>query len=482
MSYPVPTRPVATLEARGAPHAADANQPRGVFTTATGRQFTQALGGPGSASFQFQYTRPDGSRSPDLDLIDPTNTDVLFWVATDTGPQCLFRGRLTDAQVASGQGGQVTVQCQCRDYKALLAGRYLLDADCTKMTITGQSSGPLQRNYNVGADLGSIVWDLIRIMQARSYGTYGITASGDGVPTTPATMVRDSGTTVTIPSTGNKGYTWGGGNGSTGIHLAKVWEMTAGDSLADQIASLAAGNQGSYDFGSGPVGTQGFDWDIVPDPASGANKLHLWAKTSSDGRGRGTDAQWMLDWGGAAAAFTTDWSTDQLGTFLRLTMNSWTGDRQIDESSQAQGRWERQVSLASPYAPNFVIPSSGGATYQPIMEKIDKEAADAFFNDTTIRFAYTVTLPPALDPTAQLAMALGDTVRVQVPTVNGLSNAVERIVGRTVTITDNGDLGVQLSLAKLPLFTVGARARQQAKLSADFEKTLNAIHGGTYAP
>lgn len=479
---PAPTRPVATLEARGAPHAADAGVVRGIFTTAVSRTFTQVLDGAGSASFEFQYFRPDGTTSPDLDLIDTTNTDICFWVATDTGPQCLFRGRLTDVQLASGQGGQVSVRCQVRDYKSLLTGRFLLDVDCDKMVITGQTQGPLQRNYTTGTDLGSIVWDLIRIMQARSYGTYGITSSGDGVPTSPTTMTKDSGTVVTIPSNGNKGYTWGGGNGSTGITLAKVWEMTAGDALGTQIEDLAAGNQSTYDFGSGPVGTQGFDWDIVPDPASAANKLHVWAKTNSDGRGRGTDAQWLLDWGGSAAGFTTDWSTDLLGTFLRVTMNSWTGNRQIDASSIGLGRWERQISLASPFAPNFTIPPGATATYQPIMEKIDKKAAQAFFTDTTIRYGYTVTLPPTLDPTQQLAMQLGDTVRIQVPTITGLSNTIERIVGRTVTVTDNGDLAVQLSLAKLPIFTTGARAREQKKLTAEFRKILNDIHGGTFAP
>jgi hypothetical protein len=482
VSYPVPTRPVATLEARGAPHSADANAVRGIFTTATNRQFTQLLDGPGSASFEFQYFRPDGSTSPDLALIDPTNTDICFWVATDYGPQCLFRGRLTDAQLASGQGGQVIVRCQCRDYKALLAGRDVLDADCDKMVITGQTEGPLQRNYRVGVDLGSAVWDLIRITQAKAFGTYGITSSGDGVPTSPATMTRDDGTVITIPSNGNKGRTWSGGNGTTGITFAKVWEMTAGTtSITDEINSMAAGNEGSYDFGSGPVGTQGFEWDIVPDPTSAANKLHLWTKAYNDGRGRGSDAQWVLDWGGSVAGFTTDWSTDMLGTFLRLTMNSWTGNRQIDASSLALGRWERQVSLASPFAPNFTIPPGAEATYQPIMEKIDKAAAHAFFNDTRIRFAYTVTLPPTLDPTSQLGMALGDTARIQVPTLNGPSNAIERIVGRTVTVTDNGDIGVQLSLAKLPIFTTGGRAREQQRLAHEFRRMLNGIHGGTFA-
>jgi hypothetical protein len=473
----------ATLEARGAPHASDANVVRGIFTTATSRQFTQTLDGPGSASFQFQYYRPDGSTSPDLELIDETNTDICFWVATDTGPQCLFRGRLTDVQLASGEAGQVTVRCQARDYKALLGQRYLLDADCDKMVITGQTEGPLQRNYRAGVDLGSAVWDLIRITQAKSYGTYGITSSGDGIPTSPTTMTNDSGTVITIPSNGNKGHTWSGGNGSTGITFAKVWEMTAGTtSIYDEIESMAAGNEGTYDFGSGPVGTQGFDWDIVPDPATAANKLHVWPITNSNGLGRGTDAQWVLDWPGAAAAFTTDWSVDTLGTFLRLTMNSWTGNRQIDASSIDLGRWERQVSLATPFAPNFTIPPGAEATYQPIMEKIDKSAAKAFFNDTRIRFSYTVTLPPTLDPTQQLAMGLGDTVRIQVPTINGTSNAIERIVGRTFTVTDNGDLAVQLSLAKLPLFTTGARAREQKRLTKEFRKLLDGLHGSTFAP
>jgi hypothetical protein len=476
VSYPVPTRPVATLEARGAPHSADANAVRGIFTTATSRQFTQLLDGPGSASFEFQYFRPDGSTSPDLALIDPTNTDICFWVATDYGPQCLFRGRLTDAQLASGQGGQVIVRCQCRDYKALLAGRELLDADCDKVLPAPlAATGPLQRNYDTGVDLGSIVWDLIRLTQARSFGTFGITSSGDGVPTSPTTMTRFY--PGFINSTDQAAYVWHGGNGSTGVTLRNPWEMTAGESLYDQIRDLSAGNEGSYDFGSGPIGVQGFEWDIVPDPVTAANKLHIWTKTNADGRGRGSDAQWVLDWGGAVAGFTTDWSTDMLGTFLRLTMNTWTYDRQIDASSLALGRWERQVSLPSPYSPNFQINYAD----QPLVDKIDKAAAQAFFNDTRIRFAYTVTLPPTLDPTSQLAMALGDTARIQVPTLNGLSNAIERIVGRTVTVTDNGDIGVQLSLAKLPIFTTGGRAREQQRLAHEFRRMLNGIHGGTFA-
>jgi hypothetical protein len=474
LSYPVPTRPVATLEARGAPHSADANVVRGVFTTATARQFTQLLDGPGSATFEFQYYRPDGSTSPDLALIDPTNTDICFWVATDYGQQCLFRGRLTDAQVASGQGGQVTVRCQCRDYKAMLGGRFLLDADCDKVVLSTGAPGPLQRNYRTGADLGSIVWDLIRITQARSHGTLGIVSSGDGVPASPTTMTT---TTAIIQSTGTTGTVWTGGNGSTGITLRNVWEMRAGDSILAQLADLAAGNEGSYDFGSGPLGTQGFEWDIVPDPATAALKLHLWVKTNADGRGRGADTQWLLDWPGAAGAFTTDWSTDMLGTFLRLTMNTWTYDRQIDASSLALGRWERQISLASPYAPNFQI----NYATQPLVDKIDKAAAHAFFNDTRIRFGYTVALPPTLDPTAQLAIGLGDTARIQVPTLNGISNALERVVGRTVTVTDNGDVSVQLSLAELPIFTTGGRARAQQKLTAEFRRMLNGIHGGTFA-
>jgi hypothetical protein len=474
VSYPIPTRPVATLEARGAPHASDANVVRGVFTTATARQFTQLLDGAGSATFQFQYYRPDGSRSPDLDLIDATNTDICFWVSTDYGPQCLFRGRLTDVQVASGDNGQVTVRCQCRDYKALLSGRYLLDADCAKVVLSTGAPGPLQRNYATGVDLGSIVWDLIRLTQARSYGTYGITSSGDGVPTSPTTMTTS---TAIIQSTGTTGTVWVGGNGSTGITLRNVWEMTAGESLYDEIQDLGAGNEGTYDFGSGAIGVQGFEWDIVTDPVTAANKLHVWRITTNDGRGRGTDAQWLLDWPGAAGGFTTDWSTDMLGTFLRLTMNTWTYDRQIDVSSQALGRWERQLSLASPFAPNFQI----NYATQPLVDKIDKAAAMAFFNDTRVRYGFTVTLPPTLDPTAQLGMALGDTVRLQVPTLGGRSDAIERIVGRTVTVTDNGDLGVQLSLAKLPIFTTGGRAREQQKLAVEFRKMLNSIHGGTFA-
>jgi hypothetical protein len=158
-------------------------------------------------------------------------------------------------------------------------------------------------------------------------------------------------------------------------------------------------------------------------------------------------------------------------------MNTWTYDRQIDASSLALGRWERQVSLPSPYSPNFQI----NYATQPLVDKIDKAAAQAFFNDTRIRFAYTVTLPPTLDPTSQLGMALGDTARIQVPTLNGLSNAIERIVGRTVTVTDNGDIGVQLSLAKLPIFTTGGRAREQQRLAHEFRRMLNGIHGGTFA-
>jgi hypothetical protein len=169
-------------------------------------------------------------------------------VATDYGPQCLFRGRLTDAQLASGQGGQVIVRCQCRDYKALVGGRDLLDADCAKVVLSTGAPGPLQRNYKSGVDLGSIVWDLIRIAQARSFGTYGISSSGDGVPTSPTAM---STTTAIIQSTGTTGTVWTGGNGSTGITLRNVWEMRAGDSILDQIRDLSAGNEGSYDFGSG---------------------------------------------------------------------------------------------------------------------------------------------------------------------------------------------------------------------------------------
>jgi hypothetical protein len=113
---------------------------------------------------------------------------------------------------------------------------------------------------------------------------------------------------------------------------------------------------------------------------------------------------------------------------------------------------------------------------------VDKAAVATFFLDSAVRYGYTVTLPPTLDPTQQLAMQLGDTVRLQVPTLTGLSNTLERIVGRTVTVTDNGDLAVQLSLAKLPIFTSGARAREQKKLSDRLFRLLNAYQGGTFAP
>ena len=252
-----PPRPVLTLEARGAPHAADANTVRGIFTTATARSFTQALTAPGAAQFTFEYFLPNGQPSPELALIDPTNTDICFWIQTDSGSQCFFRGRLCDVQLASQSSGQVTVICQVRDYKSLLQNRYLLDGDCTKMVITGATTGPLQRNYT-GADLGSVVWDLVRIMQARTSGTYGITGSGTGIPTTPTTMTT---TTATIPTTGNSdNQVRTGGNGSTGIALGSVWEMTAGvTSIYDTINSLGAGNQSTYNFGSGPVGVQGFE-------------------------------------------------------------------------------------------------------------------------------------------------------------------------------------------------------------------------------
>ena len=67
------------------------------------------------------------------------------------------------------------------------------------------------------------------------------------------------------------------------------------------------------------------------------------------------------------------------------------------------------------------------------------------------------------------------------PTLDGMSNEIVRVVGRQVTITDNGDLSVQLSLGRLPLFTTGAAARDQAQLSSAFRALLSSIHGGTYA-
>lgn len=454
--------PVYTFQLVDAPHVASGGA-RGALTTARSRVVNLVKDDQSTCQWSMDYYRP-GTRllSQDVQLFTPRNTDVIVYRDTNV----LFRGRITTHEIDADENGHVTVVMSALSYKGMLKRRFLLDADCRHTVLASGAQGPMQRNYAATADLGSIVWDLISLAQAPAYGTFGIGASSDGITGSPAAMTEQSG--VTIPSQNTAGYVWTGGSGNLGGTAGAVVEFPVGISIYDAIEKIAAGNNNATTtFGTTTVNSTGFEWDILPD-SNGNLSLHMWATTRAapHSPGRGEQTGYVLDYGGAVQTSKTGYDTADFANFVRMSAGQSAYARTIGGGNAVDGLWEGVDQVPVPLPAN--LPS-----IVTTLPTLDKAAALTYFLRSQVRQSYTVTLRPGLWRWGDTA--LGDTVVVQVPNLEGVSADSQRVLTQSFTIGDNGDETVGLSLGAPP-WSATARQRQ---LGEAYRKLMAHLFGGT---
>jgi hypothetical protein len=430
-----------TFSIRDAPHVSGGVY-RGDLIAADNRSVTLDKDQPGQASFTIPFALADGSISSDAQLIKPRVRDLLAYRGTDL----MFRGRLV-GYTHSYDPDSLQVSLTAIDYRGLLARRFLYSGPAgTDCPTTSAESGDKVRKYGTGGttglttktDVADIAWDLINMVQGATpiSGTQRPTGSALGV---------------------TKGIGFTAGNGSTGVTRNGI-EFSPGTSILDCLNQLFAGDDGtSATFASGttptPGSTEGCEWEI-----SSTLALNIWP-LASGGRGSAAAPLWVADYGGTVSGGSVDASADAYANRINVaTSQDGLSSRLLDAGSTvltAQGVWEQAVS-------------ADGTTQLAV----DVYAARQLRDLSTYTAGYDLQLT---SDRWDMDTALGDSVIVQMPTIEGLSSDTVRVNAETFSLDRDGTETLKLSLGAVPWFTARAIALRNARTTARIarlERTL----------
>jgi hypothetical protein len=430
-----------TFSIRDAPHISGGVY-RGDLIAADDRSLTMDKDQPGEASFSIPFANADGTIFADAQLIKPRTRDLIIY----RDATLMFRGRLVDYTHSYDPDG-LRVQLKAADYRGLLARRYLYSGPAgTDCPTTSGESGELVRKYGTGGttglttktDVADIAWDLINMAQGAT------PISGTQRPAGAALGIT-------------KGLGFTAGAGSTGVSRNGI-EFSPGTSILDCLNQLFAGDDGtSATFAAGttptPGSTEGCEWEISPTLA-----LNIWPM-GAGGRGSAAGPLWVADYGGTVAGGTVDASTAAYANRVNVaTSQDGLSSRLLDAGSTVladQGLWEQAVS-------------ADGTTQQAV----DVYAARQLRDFSTYTAGYDLQLTPgAWDQDT----ALGDSVKVLMSTIEGLSSDVVRVNAQTFSLDRDGIETVSLSLGAVPWFTARAivlRAARTTARIARLERTL----------
>jgi hypothetical protein len=427
-----------TVQVVDAPHVAGASV-RGVLTTANAQSLTLDKDDVSSFQWTMRVTDAYGTMTDEARMIAPRATDVIVYRDT----HALFRGRVRAHSMAYSADGQRTATLTANSYKYLLGRRIIADEDGVWPN-AGQNSGAKHRNYVIGADLGSIIWDLITMCARKTNETLGINASTDGLSTTsPAAMTSIA---ATVPTTGGSGAGTAltGGSGNTGVNrnvagAGSVIQFNTGDSVLDAINNIAQGDTST-------AGAIGVEWDVYPDD-NGTLRLHLWSLGAG---GRGANVGYTLDWPGLVASGTTD---DDIENFANSVL-TLGGDTIVPVTKGAAdatyGLYEKVQSVT--------VPTQGTtATQQTAF--MNSQSAYWYAQWHAIRPAYTLTLRPGAWSFGDCW--LGDVVTIKVPSFEGPTVDTQRVQSMVFTPGDDGGELITIGLGAVPMFSAKGLAMRQ---------------------
>ena len=383
------------------------------LTKASSRQMQYSCEDQATLSFSMPGNHPETA------LITPLANDVLVY----RDAECVQRFRVVSRKLTKSDG-QLTAQFSCVSYRGLL-NAWLVQAD-------QQRSWP--RPGHVPPDPASteqtaIAWTILSEAQARGSGSWRMTKGPNPTSSQNRTLV---GSVVDGSFTG-----------------ALEEYLLEGTPISEVISGLAEVENG-------------FDWDIVPDPAAPMTQLKFMTWTVGDG-GRNQHAglsEFILDDGGNVAGWDHDVTPSAYGNVMRLTGNVPTADNYTGATvdpvwvptdkgtttlgtlpahwveAPPEGRWERDVNR-SDLTTEASVAAAAGAEY----DKLNTYLPTISVNLTRGRWEGLAKL------------WLGDKARVIItePVVDGEGWIVyvdeeARVVDIDVTVDDLGAEDVTLTL------------------------------------
>lgn len=357
------------------------------LTDARGRRLTQSYKSP--AEFTFTL---DGL-SAQAPLVRELVTDVWAWRWDEAQGKdvAMFRG-LVDHSEDQFDSDSGVVTFVCHDYSAMLMRRVWTAA------------------YSVTQrDQDDLAWDIILNAIAISPSVGSSFGAASYLPLMP-TQVNPDGTARSAKS----------GQLRDRQYLGNTVHGTALDDLSKV--------------------SNGFDYDVLPFPASGRDQLRLFYPS------QGITRALTYAYGAQIAGFTRTVASDEYANYERLI-----GNNQATDATAAQVFAESFNSDASNISPNGIgLWMRGEQSADVTVTLTLQQQADGAVNFSGVIVpSYTVTLTPG---TYQFgAPNMGDTVGLVIKAGRLNVNTTTRVFGITFDISDDGSEDVSLTLGRSPL-------------------------------